>query len=284
MILDYINQNYNNFTQKEKLIANYLLEKQDCIIKMSAKEIADITGTSAPTVVRFAKKLGFESLNEMKLKLSLNLRNKNNTRKESFEYLDSDLKTKSIISGIGTSMHKIIDETILVIDENELDKAIELLIKAKNIYIFAVGVSSLVAMDFLYKLSRINKRCIVSADPHLQITSSVLMEEGDVGIAISYSGETKEVLICAENTKKTNIPLIVLTKASIKNKLANLADLLLEIPSCEKTLREGAITSRVSQLLIIDMLFIGMTRNEVGKVEEKLIITSEAVSYLKEKS
>ena len=32
------------------------------------------------------------------------------------------------------------------------------------------------------------------------------MEEGDVAVAISYSGDTKEVILCAENAKKNNIP------------------------------------------------------------------------------
>ena len=68
-VLEYIKQNYDRFTDSEKLIADYLLETKESIITMSAKEIASITKTSAPTVVRFAKKIGFNSLNEMKLKL-----------------------------------------------------------------------------------------------------------------------------------------------------------------------------------------------------------------------
>ena len=172
---------------------------------MSAKEIGDATNTSAPTVVRFSKKLGFSSLNEMKIKLSISLSNSKN--KEEFEYLDRDLSTKSIISGVKQSIHTIIDETVNLISECELDNAIDLLSKAKNIYVFSVGVSNLVGLDLYYKMSRINKRCIAHSDTHLQITSSALMEEGDVAVAISYSGDTKEVILCAENAKK-NLSLI----------------------------------------------------------------------------
>ena len=72
-VLDYIRQNYENFTDGEKLIADYLLSNKESIINLSAKEIGDITNTSAATVVRFSKKVGFNSLNEMKFKLSINL-------------------------------------------------------------------------------------------------------------------------------------------------------------------------------------------------------------------
>lgn len=41
-----------------------------------------------------------------------------------------------------------------------------------------------------------------------------------------------------------------------------------------------AISSRISQLAIIDMLFIGMARNNIKEVEEKLIETRKAVKEL----
>ena len=278
-LLQYIRQNYESFTEGEKRIADYLLCKNGEIIEMSAKEIGDVTNTSAPTVVRFSKKLGFNSLNEMKIKLSISLTNDKN--KEEFDYLDRDLSTKSIISGVKQSIHTIIDETVNLISECELDNAIDLLSKAKNIYVFSVGVSNLVGLDLYYKMSRINKRCIAHCDTHLQITSSALMEEGDVAVAISYSGETKEVILCAENAKKNNIPLIVITKASINNRLEEYSDVTLHVPFVEKSLREGAMTSRISQLAIIDMLFLGIARSNIKDVEEKLLVTRDAVKKIR---
>ena len=278
-LLQYIRQNYESFTEREKRIADSLLNDNNDIIEMSAKEIGDATNTSAPTVVRFSKKLGFSSLNEMKIKLSISLSNSKN--KEEFEYLDRDLSTKSIISGVKQSIHTIIDETVNLISECELDNAIDLLSKAKNIYVFSVGVSNLVGLDLYYKMSRINKRCIAHSDTHLQITSSALMEEGDVAVAISYSGDTKEVILCAENAKKNNIPLIVITKASINNSLEEYSDVTLHVPFVEKSLREGAMTSRISQLAIIDMLFLGIARSNIKDVEEKLLVTRDAVKKIK---
>ena len=278
-LLQYIRQNYESFTEREKRIADYLLNDNNDIIEMSAKEIGDATNTSAPTVVRFSKKLGFSSLNEMKIKLSISLSNSKN--KEEFEYLDRDLSTKSIISGVKQSIHTIIDETVNLISECELDNAIDLLSKAKNIYVFSVGVSNLVGLDLYYKMSRINKRCIAHSDTHLQITSSALMEEGDVAVAISYSGDTKEVILCAENAKKNNIPLIVITKASINNSLEEYSDVTLHVPFVEKSLREGAMTSRISQSSIIDMLFLRIARSNIKDVEEKLLVTRDAVKKIK---
>ncbi|MDK2562364.1 MurR/RpiR family transcriptional regulator [Romboutsia sedimentorum] len=277
--LEYIKQSYENFTDGEKLIANYLLSNKESIINLSAKEIGDITNTSAATVVRFSKKLGFDSLNEMKLKLSMSLNDNEGT--SNFEYLDKDLETKDIIYGIKNSIDVVMEKTVKLIKEEELEKATDLLIGAKDIYIYSVGVSGLVGLDFYYKLSRINKRCIAHTDTHLQVTSSALMQSGDVAVAISYSGSTREVLKCVENAKKLNVPVISITKASMNNELENLSDITLKIPFVEKSLREGAMSSRISQLAVIDMLFIGMVKNNLKEIEEKLIVTRKAVEELK---
>ena len=216
----------------------------------------------------------------MKLQLSLNLQSDDNS---DFEYLHSDLSTKNIIRGVKSSIDSIMNQTIGLLKEEELEKAIELLNKAKNVYIFSVGSSSLVGMDFYYKLSRINVRCIAHSDTHLQMTASALMEEGDVAIAISYSGETKEVLKCVYNAKNYGIPVISITRASINNTLADMSDIVLRVPFVEKSLREGAMSSRISQLAVIDMLFLGMARNNLKGIEEKLRVTRSAVEEFKVK-
>jgi len=278
-VLDYIRQNYENFTDREKLIADYLLSTKESIINLSAKEIGDITNTSAATVIRFSKKVGFNSLNEMKLKLSISLND--NEENQKFEYLDRDLETRDIIYGIKNSIDVVMEKTVKLLKEDEFEKAVDLLVNANNIYIYSVGVSGLVGLDFYYKLSRINKRCIAHTDTHLQMTSSILMQPGDVAVAISYSGNTKEVIKCVENARKLKIPVISITKASMNNKLENISDITLKVPFVEKSLREGAMSSRISQLAVIDMLFIGMAKNNLKEIEEKLIVTREAVQELK---
>ena len=41
------------------------------------------------------------------------------------------------------------------------------------------------------------------------------------------------------------------------------------------------MSSRISQLAIIDMLFLGMARNNIKDMEEKLVITRNAVKELR---
>ena len=86
-----------------------------------------------------------------------------------------------------------------------------------------------------------------------------------------------------ENTKKNGVPVIAITKSSINNTLADMSDIVLRVPFVEKSLREGAMSSRISQLAVIDMLFLGMARTNLKAIEEKLRITRKAVEEFKVK-
>lgn len=276
--LTFIKDNYESLTNSEKSIAEYVLKINKKIISMSSREIANKTGTSPATVVRLSNKLGFKSFNEFKLKLAMDCNEKS---PKSFEFIDEGLTTSDIVNGIQEAYHKTLDKTIELTDIGELNKAIELLKNANNIYIYGVGSSALVGMDLYYKLIRINKRVVCHNDSHLQITFSVLMQKGDVALAISYSGETKEVLKCIKIGRQLGIQTIAITKKSIDNKLANISDVKLYIPAIENDLREGAMSSRISQLTIVDMLYIGMIKDDVKGAEEKLIKTRNVIEEFK---
>ena len=54
------------FTEREKMIAAYILENSEKVIHMSSRELARNTFTNATTIVRFVKKLGYSSYNDFK--------------------------------------------------------------------------------------------------------------------------------------------------------------------------------------------------------------------------
>ncbi|SFC90791.1 MurR/RpiR family transcriptional regulator [Clostridium uliginosum] len=276
--LTFLKNNYESLTSSEQVIADYVLKIDKEILSMSSREIANKTGTSPATVVRFSNKLGFKNFNEFKLKFTIDC---NEKQSKPFEFINQGLTTEGIVGGIKEAYSNSLNKTISLVDVKKLDKAIELLKNANNIYIYGLGSSALVAMDLYYKLIRINKRVICHNDSHLQMTFSAVMEKGDVALAISYSGETKEVLKSVKNGKKLGVPIIAITRKAIDNTLASIADITLYIPAIEKDLREGAMSSRISQLTIVDMLYIGMVKDDITATEEKLIRTRKVIEEFK---
>lgn len=46
----------NNFTEREKMISQYIIENSEQIINMSSRELANRTLTNSTTIIRFVKK------------------------------------------------------------------------------------------------------------------------------------------------------------------------------------------------------------------------------------
>lgn len=273
-----IRENFDSMTKSEKKIAEYVLKSSKDIISDSAQEIAIKTSTSPASVIRFTKKVGYNSLNEFKFALVAEEYTKENTE---FDYIiNSNDSIDLIINKLGNKVIDTINDTKELVDDEKLLEAVEAIKNAETIYLYGVGASAMVAMDFQYKLLRINKKVMFQSDSHLQLAVAVHITNRDVAVAISYSGNTREVNLAIEEAKKNGSTTIAITKCG-KSILSNIADINLNIPSIEKDLRIGAISSRTSQLFVTDSLFLGIAKENLDKTEKNLISTRNLVEVLK---
>jgi DNA-binding MurR/RpiR family transcriptional regulator len=266
-----------DFTQSEQKISEYILKNQEEVVNLSAQELGEKTGTSPASIVRFSRKLGFSGFGELKIEIA-------KTTSSEEEQLDTIILPKDSVSDI---TEKVINravtslkETYSLINTTNLEEAINLMREAETIYLFGIGASSLVAMDLMYKLVRINKRVIFNIDSHLQLAAAVHITNKDVAIGISYSGKTREVNEGVIRAKEKGAKVISITNCN-KNPLSSISDISLNIPNEERQLRFGAISSRMDQLALIDILFLGVAIGNFDKIEDMLMETKEIVKKLK---
>lgn len=273
-----IKEGISNFTGTEKKLAEYILENKDITIKCSAQELADRVGVSAAAVVRFAKRLGYKGFTAFKVELA-----KTESEEEEEDksvIIQRDDKLKDIVRKVGTVNRNIIDETIKLMNIDVLEEAVKAILDGRNIYLYGIGASGLVAMDLHYKLSRINITTIYNYDSHVQLTTAVNIKKDDVAIGISYSGETKEIALALKKAKENGAKIIGITKYA-KSTISKISDINLYLPSQEKELRIGAISSRASALLVTDILFLSVARERFDKTEQSLVDTRKIINELK---
>lgn len=130
------------------------------------------------------------------------------------------------------------------------------------------------------KLVRINKNTITFTDSHMQLMSSNNITERDVAIGISYSGESKEVVESMKKSKYNKATCIGITKFGERS-LSSLCDINLYVSNVENSLREGAISSRIAMLTLVDIIYIALIQNDIKENEAKLMATRELVKVLK---
>ncbi|MCM2533809.1 hypothetical protein NDK43_17210 [Neobacillus pocheonensis] len=62
---------YERFSEKDKIIANYILENPDSIIHRTINEVAEDLNVADATVFRFCKRIGFKGYQAIKIALAL---------------------------------------------------------------------------------------------------------------------------------------------------------------------------------------------------------------------
>jgi DNA-binding MurR/RpiR family transcriptional regulator len=272
----------NSLTPKERKLASYILEYPAEAVNQSIEELARICGVSISSVVRFCKSLGYSGYKELLRMLSTDLVL---IQQDSITYTDvrPGDSLDMIVRSVSMSNTKAIENTLSVLDEKELQRAIDAICKARRIDFYGVGSSGNVAMDANNKFMRINKTSIASQDPHVQILSATTLKPEDVAVLISYSGETMDTLETADIVRQTGATIISITRLG-RNPLAELADIRLYSSSVEGLVRSGAMSSRIGQLNVIDILYTAVTSAEYDKAKPYLDKTRIATSHKRVRS
>lgn len=172
-----------------------------------------------------------------------------------------------------------IDKTYHLLSASTLEDVVKALEQAKHVYLFGVGGSAIVCDDFRHKLMRIGKSSSYCLDIHLQMTFVPAMTQEDLAIFVSYSGETKGIVTAAKWTKEMNITSVAITQSAY-NKLSKLVDHVLTILSQEQPLRIGAMSSRCSSLIVVDLLYYGLVKRNKEEYAQKIINTRRIIQEM----
>jgi len=147
------------------------------------------------------------------------------------------------------------------IDTDTLRHCVDLVREAKTVLLFGLGASLLAARDLYLKFLRLNKACVINEDWHAQLLTARNATGEDVGLVFSYSGETEEVLTCMQALKENRTPVIAITRFSA-SPVAELADHNIYIAANESIFRSGAMSSRLSQLNVVDILYTAFANRD----------------------
>jgi len=263
----------------EKKVASYILAHPTQAIKMTAVELGEASQTSSAAVIRLCKSLNISGVQELKLRIAGDLQHAKIEDRD----IEANEALPSIVEKVTMQSSEILTQTSNLIDIAELERAITALSQADKIIFFGVGASGIAAMDADQKFLRINKNSRAFVDLHLGATAVVNTQKGDVVVGISFSGETHEVAKILEIASQTPATTISLTRYG-SSLVSSLADICLYVsPNVEATFRSGATSSRLAQLLVIDILFMGVVTSAYEQTVDYLDETRSVVQRLHKK-
>jgi len=264
---------YARLSEKEKKVADYILENPDKIIHNTINEVAEDLQVADATVFRFCKRIGFKGYQAMKIALASEIIEPIQQIHEEISENDNE---KTVADKIFHSNIRTLENTLQILDETSIKKAVGLLMKAKRVEFYGTGGSNVVAMDAFHKFVRTGIKAFAFIDTHFQLMSASQLGENDVAVVISHSGTNKDTLNVLKTAKKNGAKTIGITSYP-KSPICQYSDVALFTSSEETEYRSEALSSRIAQLSLIDALYVNImilnnekAKRSLGKVREAI--------------
>ncbi len=249
-------KSYENYASSaEKELIRQLNENPKKFVGKNLKELSEMTYTSQATIYRLCRKIGFKGYKEFQQALIFENAIMQESARTSMKDIEPGLSTDEIINQVSMKNMDSLEKSMKLVKSEDIEKCVSLIENARCINMFGVGSSLLVARDFYLKLIRIGKLCNICDDLHAQLLCSKTIEKNDIAIVISYSGLTPEMIECAKTAKERGAKVIAITR-SYGSKLAKYADVVLGVAATELIIRSGAMSSRIAQLNMVDILYV----------------------------
>ena len=277
-ILESITAQYHSLTRSGKKLADYIFAHTGEAQYFSISTLAENSGVSEASITRFCHGLGLAGYNDFKLALA-----KTDHVTDMGELSDSPqgIASEDSLNTIFQKIHKAsvlsLNETLELLDEDAINKAVDLLVQADRVFCFGNGGSMVMAMEAGARFSTATSRFVHVSDSHMQIMNTALATSRDVLLVFSYPGSTKDMEDTLQIAREHGVSIILVTHYP-NSRAAQFADVVLLCGYNEGPLQSGSIPAKVGQLLLIDCLFYGFCRRNPEASAAARSATAEAVA------
>ncbi|MEY8712073.1 transcriptional regulator [Mangrovibacter phragmitis] len=275
-----IRQRYPVLAQSDRKLADFILANPDHARHLSSQQLAQESGVSQSSVVKFAQKLGYKGFPALKLAISDALANSPNPHSVPVhnQILGDDplrLVGEKLIKDNVAAMHASLD----VNTEEKLTSSVTLLRHARQIILTGIGASGLVAQNMAWKMMKIGLRAAPVLDTHALLSSVQAMNQEDVFLAISYTGERREINLAADEALRVGAKVLAITGFT-PNSLQQRATHCLYTIAEEQATRSASISANSAQMMLADLLFMGLVQQDIDNAPNRIRHSEELVKKL----
>lgn len=274
MLLSQVKAMREQLRPSERKLADYVMDAPREVLDLSMTEVARRADVSQPTIARFCHALGFSGFREFKIRLAQAVAG------DLPPAVYRDVRPDEPVPGVAA---KVLDRTIgalLQVRNNlsadALAAAITLLAQAQRIEFYGAGGSGIAAQDMQHKFFRLGMPSVAYSDPQTFLMSAALLGPGDVVVAISNTGRTRDIVDAAHTALERGAKVIAITHGT--SPLARLATVGLHANVDEDTDVFSPMTSRTSHLAIGDILAVGVALQCGPELTEKLAGAKELIA------
>ena len=244
-VLESLQSTYAGLSAAEKKIADYILSNPDRAVNCNVSELANASGTSDATVIRFCKHAGYSGYYQLRITLSRELGRIDRKQERENE--------EGTIAGTLQKFAENLQEISRKIDEKTFQECAKLLENCHYVHIVAAGNTTPLAHHVGFRLGRMGIRSTFHMLSEYFMNDVFLAHEDDVILAISQSGTSKQVVKALELAVQRKIPTIAVVGYEY-SPVSRLADYLLPAVVPEQSFDYRKNHGHLYEMAILDAL------------------------------
>lgn len=269
-----LHQRQDELTKSGRMVADYLIHHADEAQYLSISSLARECKVAEATVFRFCRALGFDGYHKMRIALAQANATASLINQQEPE---PGTTTDKLCEHASALFLTAINGTQSALSPDAVDKAVDLLRAARQVFCLGQGGSMLLANDICARFSSLSNKFRTAGDSHLQLLSASLMTPEDVVLFVSYSGATRDMMETLRAAKASGAKIVLLTHYE-DSPGATLADVVLLCGAQESPLDSGSIPIKVAVLYVGEVLLLRYILSDseaAGKAQER---TTEALA------
>jgi DNA-binding MurR/RpiR family transcriptional regulator len=269
-----IAQKYDELSPRLKQVASHVLDNPNDIALETLAVIASRCNAQPSTIVRFAKVFGYGGASEMQRLFRDEILSAAPSPSYSERIRQFRARSNEVDWGSPHNvMYDFAESNIIALEhlrdavrEEDLDRSMELMHKAHNIYLAGVRRAFPVAAYLAYSLSHVEKRAfLLDGVAGMTGEQSRMLGPDDIVIAVSFRPYASETIAVVERAVANGTPLIAISDSRV-SPVASPADVCFEIKDAEvRQFRSLTASMCLAQTLVISYAYkYGLDRDRPG--------------------
>jgi len=209
---DLIVKAHADLSPQQRVVADFLLEHLDEAALLSLPELAERSGISEATVVRFARRLGFSGFSELRLQFLEMLHAQTTRRKHGVSSSMPGASGGELVDAVVRRETENIHQTFSELDLKRFRRAARTLHAADHVYVFGLGISAVLADLARYWLVTVGLRAtVISGRLTNPEEEAVVLRRRDVLLTFSFPPYSRATIDMVQNLKRRGIRTIVIS-------------------------------------------------------------------------
>lgn len=277
-LLNRIDASYGGLRKSERIVADHLRKVSGTRMDLSIIDLGRLLDVSEATISRLSRALGYAGFQDMKLSMAEGAGSRNGFVNIPVEIDENDSLIQTS-SNLAMVLSVCLQGTQRMLDGDQVEAVVTALLAAQKIVFVGVGGAAAICQEAAHLFSKAGLDAVAYNDGYSQIIAAVNLDASSVMVGVSHTGTTDTVANALSVARENKCVTIAITSdaASVVGRAAEITLVTWNSSTPSVPLYGDFIEGRISQLFLIDLLYLGVLFKAGPKTSRHLSATASAL-------